>query len=401
MTRAWQPADLRAHHRALVLQLLDGSGPMARSEIGHRSGLSVPTVTAILAELMEQGRISDAGVDPASRRGPRPTMVTLARTSTQAIGVYLGVGRATAGRCDLAGGIRQVRRVRLDPTDPPARVLRTVARTVAPLVSAAGPQLVGVGVAVPGPVDPTNRSVRLSLCLGWHDVAVADQLEQALGAPAVVEYNVQAMARAERRYGSGLSTGNLLYLHVSTGVGFAFLVDGEPLTYGPHGVSELGHHRVAPSGPPCACGVPGCLESVVNEPALVARIAEAAESRPALAQACRQQAHPLAALLADYVDHLTAGLAAAINMLSPTRVVLGGFLANAPAAVHQQIRHILAPKVCQPLRDPLHVEPAAVRRYPGVLGAASVAFEQLLFAARPVPSRRPPRSAPLDDPGAG
>jgi len=384
------------------LQLLDESGLMSRSEIAHRSGLSIPTVTAILADLMEQGRIVDAGLDPTSRRGPRPTMVTLARSTSQAVGVYLGIGKATIGRSDLAGAVHQLRRIRFNPGGSPAQVLRTVARAAAPLVAAAGDQLVGVGVAVPGPVDAAHRHIRLSLPLSWPDVAVADHLERSLGAPAVVEYNVQAMALAERRYGGRQQPGNLLYLHVATGVGFAFLVDGEPLAYGPHGVSELGHHRVAQEGPPCACGVPGCLESVVNEPALVARIAEAAENRPSLAAACEQQTHPLAALLvaeqagdkvaarllADFVDHVTTGLAAAINMLSPTRVVLGGILAGAPQEVHQQIRHALGPKVAQPLRDPLCVEPAVLRKYPGVLGAATVAFEQLLFTARPAPSRR-------------
>src|SRR5262249_40216111 len=154
----------------------------------------------------------------------------------------------------------------LNPADPAPRVLRTLARTISPLVSAAGPQLVGIGVAVPGPVDTTHRNLRLSLCLRWRDVAVADHLERTLDAPAVVDYNVQALALAERRYGHRHRTENLLYLHVAAGVGFAFLVGGQPLAYGPHGVSELGHHRVASDGPPCACSVPGCLESVVKEP---------------------------------------------------------------------------------------------------------------------------------------
>jgi predicted NBD/HSP70 family sugar kinase len=385
-----------------VLQLLDESGPMTRSEIAHRSGLSIPTVASIVADLTEQGRTADAGIDPTSRRGPRASMVKLARQTTEAVGVYIGIGKATLGRGDLAGAVHDWRRIRFDPTSLPSRVLRAVVRAAAPLVATAGTHLVGLGVAVPGPVDAAHRELRMSLCLGWQDVAVADHFEQALGVPAVVEYNVQAMALAERRYGLGLKAENLLYLHVATGVGFAFLVDGEPLAYGPHGVSELGHHRVAPEGPPCACGVPGCLESVVNEPWLRERVAEAARTRPAIAAAQQQHLHPLAALLAaeqagdkvaarllvDFVDHVTTGLAAAINMLSPTRVVLGGILASAPAEVHEQIRHALDPKVAQPLREPLQVAPAVQRQYPGVLGAAAVAFEQVLFTARPAPSRR-------------
>jgi predicted NBD/HSP70 family sugar kinase len=402
VTRAWLPSDLRAHHRALILRLLDESGPLARSDLAHRSGLSIPTVTSILADLLEENRIADAGPDPTSKPGPRATMVNLARNTTDAIGVYLGVGKAIVGRCDLTGVVHEVREIGFAPGRSPAQVIRAVARAAAPLVAASGPQLVGFGIAVPGPVDATHRNVRLSLCLGWRDVVMADRMERALHVPTVVEYNVQAMALAERRYGLGLRAENLLYLYVGTGVGFAFLVDGEPLTYGPHGVSELGHHRVAVEGPPCACGVPGCLESVVNKPALLIRIAEAARHRPVIATACAQHAHPLAVLLAaeqagdkvaaglltDFVDHLTTGLAAAINMLGPTRVVLGGIVADAPVDVHEQIRHVLGPKVCQQLREELRVEPAMLRRDSRVLGAAAVAFEHLLLAARPAPSRR-------------
>ena len=392
----------------MLLRLLDEHGAMTRGELSGRSGLSLPTVASIISDLSARGYVAETGLRPRSvRRGPRAAAVALNRTACQVIGVYPSAGGIWIGRSDLAGAVTGARRVPVEPGARPAEVVRTAIQAATPMVKAAGTSLLGVGVAVPSPVDPAQRRTTRALDAGWRDVPVADLFEEALGVPAVVEYNVRAMALAEARHGFGRGEQSLLYMHVGLGVGISFLVDGEPVAHGGRGISELGHRPVTTVGPTCACGAVGCLEAVLREPYLRARVVDGARRSPILASSARRHPAPLhalnaaaqaddavaAALLDEYLDHLTTGVAIAADVFSPSCVTLGGMLAQAPKEVFEQLRQQLYPKLSTPLRDHLSVQPSAIRPHPGVLGAATVAFDRLFYATGPA---SPDRGVPMD-----
>jgi predicted NBD/HSP70 family sugar kinase len=197
------------------------------------------------------------------------------------------------------------------------------------------------------------------------------------------------MGLAEHRYGRWHRPDNLLYLYLGVGVGFAFLVDGEPILQTAPRISELGHLQVAATGPVCDCGVIGCLESVTSSGYLRDRVARTlghipgsdgrADLLPALCTASEAGDTAAEPVLSEFVDHLTSGLAAAINLLGASRVALGGVLATAPGYAHDRIRQDLDLKVCAILRKDLDVQPSPIRSHPGVLGAATAALEHLFF----------------------
>jgi predicted NBD/HSP70 family sugar kinase len=393
--QSWVPGDLRALHRALVLRLLDERGPLPRAEIAEATGLSIPTAGSIVADLIRSRVLTEMGFQPRTHeRGPRAILVGLAE-EIRAVGVYIGIGRIGVGRSDLRGSIEERRTVRFDLSAAPEAVLDRAIAAAVPLVS--GPDPVRcIGVAVPGPVDVRgHRTLVRSAPLGWRDLAIAERFEAAFGIPTRVEYNVDAMARAEYRYGRWRRPDTLLYLHLGVGVGFEYLVGGKPILHAAAGVSELGHHRVAQAGPRCACGVAGCLESLTNTGYLRARIAGTLGDGALPAKGSRHLLRTLCtaidagdrragAVLDEFADHLSTGIAAAVNMLSASRISLGGLLATAPAAAHERIRRFLDSKVSAVLREDLDVHPSPLRPHPGVLGAATSALEHQFFQPGPV-----------------
>ncbi|HEU4426881.1 MAG TPA: ROK family transcriptional regulator [Pilimelia sp.] len=392
--RSWRPHDIRAMHRGLLLRLLDEHGPMTRGELARRTGLSLPSISAVTADLAAMGCLAEAGRQSSgARRGRTGTVLRLARDSYVVAGVAIDVGRVRAGLCDLSTSIIVSAETAYRPDAAPAEVLDTAIAAARPLLRMAPAPLVGIGVAVPGSVDTTGRRNLDSYRLGWHDVPVADLVERELGAPTLVEYNVRAIALAEsQRTPDGQ---NLLYLHVGTGVGLALVVDGQIVR---HGVPELGHHPMA-AGPPCACGGEGCLEALVALPYLQARVDAAALHSGTLAAALADGHPPLTALhaageagdgrataiLTDYVCHLADGLAIAVNLLSPARVVLGGILGTAPETVLHRIQAGVRAKACRPLRDGLHIELSTLDTLPDVRGAAAVALNSFFYADGPDP----------------
>ncbi len=130
-----------------------------------------------------------------------------------------------------------------------------------------------VGVAVPGEVDARSGTVRLAINLDARDLPLGALLAQALGAPCFVEHDARAAAVwLGARPGS---TGDLAYLSIGTGIAAGVILDGLPLA-GDNGLAgEIGHCVADPDGPPCPCGLRGCLEAIAAGPA-VARAAQAA-----------------------------------------------------------------------------------------------------------------------------
>lgn len=392
--RCLLPEDVRAHNRGLLLRLVSEAGPLSRRELARLTGLSIPTVAAIVSELLGHGYIVESSTEERSNlRGPRASQVTLVRDCAVVMGVDVGVDRIQIGLCDLSGLVPDVVEIPVGAAGSAGDALDAAVAAAAPLVARAGGRLRGIGVGVPGPVDEARRRSVVSLPLGWRDVPIADRFEQAFGLPATVEYNVRAMALAEAYHGLGRQAENLLYVQVGDGVGFSFLVSGVPFRQGAHGVSELGHYQVAQDGPRCVCGAVGCLEVRLAEPYLRGRLRQVAKDSPALARSLRKGLTPLEALdvalsagetaaeevLTDFVGHLSVAIALNVNVFSPTRVALGGVLADAPKEVLARLVAATQERICVVLRDAVRIEPSLLGRYSGVLGAGTAALDQLLF----------------------
>ncbi|OLB73427.1 MAG: hypothetical protein AUI14_26190 [Actinobacteria bacterium 13_2_20CM_2_71_6] len=372
--------------------------------------MSIPTVASIVSDLIAAGQATES-VPRLARdapRGPRANLLTLARHAHLVLGVDLCASRIRVGLCDLSGVVSEVVSVPVPRDLQPAELLDLAIDTARPLAGSVRGRLIGTGVGVPGPVDQDGRRSLLSLALGWRDVPVAERFEAAFRMPAVVEYNVRAMALAEARHGLGQRAENLLYVHLGEGFGVAFVVDGVPFRQGAHGVSEQGHHRVVENGPRCSCGAVGCLEAVLGRSYLRQRIRDAAQESPGLAPLVRRRlpalelldisvragSGPAAEILDDVIEHLSTAVAWNVNVFSPTRVALGGELATAPKDVLDRVHDATRDKVSRLLRDQVRIERSEIGRYPGVLGAGTVALDRLFYRDQAPATRRRPVPAP-------
>lgn len=210
-------------------------------------------------------------------------------------------------------------------------------------------QVAAVGVSFGGPVDARAGVVRRSHHVpGWEDFPLQERLHAALGVPVRIENDANAGALGEWRFGAGRGCASLFYVTVSTGVGGGWVLDGQPYRGEDGMAGEIGHLLVAPNGPQCACGRRGCVE------ALASGLAIAREARERLA-ADTQTGARLRALVGDDLDAITAevvsqaaaagdelaslilldaatalsvGIANALSLVNPRKVVLGGGVAK-------------------------------------------------------------------------
>ncbi len=179
--------------------------------------------------------------------------------------------------------------VRMTPAaQGPTAVLDVIAEAVRELDGAP----LAVGLAIPGEVDAAGRCWRLPNVPGFEGVAIAAELQARLGCPVVVDNDATAAALGEKLFGHGREYASFAMLTLGTGIGGG-LVLGSRLWSGSHGFAgELGHIAIdRVGGPPCACGLLGCLESYAGTQGLLRHFGEAggkAENILEIAQAARR-----------------------------------------------------------------------------------------------------------------
>jgi glucokinase len=258
------------------------------------------------------------------------------------LGIDIGGSKLALSLGDERGGLRAARRRPSRWTADPERDLAELADEARALCAEAGvalPTLAGVGVSVPGPLDPEQGVLRSPPNLpGWNDVPVRRWLGAALGLPVYLENDANAAALAEWRFGAGRGFRHGVYLTMSTGVGAGLVLDGRLYAGRQALAGEAGHAPVEWDGEPCACGARGCLEAYVGGAAWTRRLARVTPAASRVAQlagsaAAARPEHVVAAAregdafalaeLRRYNDYLARGLTMLVFVLAPEVVILG------------------------------------------------------------------------------
>jgi predicted NBD/HSP70 family sugar kinase len=356
----------RQVNRAKILRTLRTLQPAARVDLARETGLSRATVSSIVDELVVESLVEEIGVT-ASRGGRRPILLRVrpGREGRSAIGFELSRNNLTGIVVDLHGRVIATHRELLPAGQlKPAALVELIQQQVERLTAPQDPSshgLVGVGLGVPGLVNPDTGFVQVAAQFGWHDIPLKEMLEARLKVPVKVMNNVKAAALGEVIYSRHVpdhSPNPRLYLSLGEGIGAALIIEGKLLSGASHTAGEFGHITVAPGGPLCTCGNTGCLEAVAGLPALVSRYLELARleepSRltmapgefPFLTSARFLEAISAGDSLAGRVigeaaEQIATALAGVINFTNPELIILGGPLGQVGAALLDPLNQAL------------------------------------------------------------
>ncbi|MFF6991755.1 ROK family protein [Streptomyces sp. NPDC010273] len=296
---------LRSHNTALVLDLLRTAGTdgISRLELADRTGLTPQAVSKITARLRDSGLAAEAGRRASTGGKPR-TVLRLVPGAGHAVGVHLDRDELRVVLVDLMGEVVGERSAPLDLGAGAGVVVEAVAREVEGLVGGADDDpavreaaravgepavqeepasaedavanpaaqgappptpaparnLLGVGVALPGPLDHAHGILhRVTGFPEWDGFPLRDALARRLGVPVVVDKDTNAAALGLAVAGEG---GSFAYLHLGTGLGAGLVIGGGVHRGARTGAGEFGHQVIQLDGPPCDCGNRGCIEAL-------------------------------------------------------------------------------------------------------------------------------------------
>lgn len=370
-----------------LFQLLRDGLPRTRADLALLTGQARSTVAARVDLLLASGLVAPAG--EASSTGGRPPATFAFSPSTRILlAVDLGATHARLAVTDLASTVLAEHHEALAIADGPDAVLDRVAAIGTKLVEQAGRtmgELAAVGVGLPGPVEhSTGRPTNPPIMPGWDDADVPGRLRHLLGAPVLVDNDVNIMALGEH-WAEFPDVDHLLFVKVATGIGAGVISDGQIRRGAQGAAGDLGHIAV-PGGKAllCRCGNTGCLEALASGRAVA--VALSAEGIPATSSAdvvALVRSGNVAASHAVREAGRTIGgvLAACVSMLNPSVIVIGGNLAEAGESLLAGIREVVYRRSLPLATQHLRIVASRTKGRAGIFGASAMAADHVLSPA--------------------
>lgn len=247
----------RRINRDIVLELIRENQPISRADLSRRSGLQRSTVSQIVEQLIRERWVREGSV-AISARGRRPTMLGL-NEELGVIAIDIRPVQAIVAVVDLNG--RLLSRVQVPITSDPAASIRLV-NEAAHRMRDALPRfsIQGIGVSLPGRVDPATQRLIFAPNLRWPDFDLKGAIESKLRLPVKMENAANACLIAELTFGRLDGIRNIVLVTISEGVGTGIFANGHLITGDGGRAGEFGHAPIDKDGPLCSCGRRGCWE---------------------------------------------------------------------------------------------------------------------------------------------
>ena len=291
---------------------------------------------------------------------------------TLALGIDLGGTKIEIIALAEAGEVR-LRRRRRSPQGSYVDTLNAIRALVLEAEAELGAQGT-LGFGTPGAISPASGLLKNSNSTWLNGRPLDRDLAALLERPIAIANDADCLALSEATDGAAAGASSVFAVILGTGVGGGLAIHGRVLA-GPNAIAgEWGHNPLpwpSPSelpGPPCYCGLRGCIETWLSGPGLARDYRDATgieRQSPAIVAAAAGGDAGAEATLRRYEDRLARGLATVINRLDPATIVLGGGVSNlerlytSVPALWQ--RYVFSDTVQTRLVPPVHGDSSGVR----------------------------------------
>ncbi|GAA2933334.1 MULTISPECIES: ROK family transcriptional regulator [Streptomyces] len=379
-TAGWLP--LSAGERSVAIEVLV-HGPLSRTELARRLGLSAGSLTRLTKPLIESNlliEVAEAGAPTEARQGRPSQPLDVVADSGSFLGFKITEDTVYCVVTTLRSHI-VARHDRPLTTHDPAEVADMLGEMTAEL-AAEHPRLAGIGIGVGGFVQD-RAVVGESPFLLWRDVPLADLVEERTGLPVVVENDVAALVEAETWFGAGRGLDRFAVLTIGAGIGYGLVLGGKRVSCAEEDRGFGRHWIVDPSGPLTPDGRRGSAVSLLTIPNIRYQV-QAATGRDRTYEeilALAAAGDPMPARVIGEAARALGTLVAQIsNFVMPQRILLAGegvgLMDVAGETVEEAIRDNR-----HPLAAPVDLETKVSDFHDWARGAAVLAIKVLVLGS--------------------
>lgn len=319
-------------------------GDVSITDLSKAMNLSVPTVTKLIGELIDEGFVHDFGKQ-GTNGGRRPNIYGLNPTAGYFVGVEVRKDSMVIALMNFKGELIDFHTERKFSTENSDQSITRMCDVIKEFVAKQKlpmDKIFAVGVNISGRVNSkTGYSYSYFFV---EEQPLAMMLQERLQCTAYVENDTRAATYGEYMCGIANDERNMLFINASWGLGIGMIIDGK-LFYGKSGFSgEFGHFPLLDNEVICRCGKRGCLETGASGSAIhrmflerlkegnVSTLSEKYKNgeeitlEDILDAAIKEDV--LAIEIVETVGYtLGKAIAGLINMFNPELIVFGGSLA--------------------------------------------------------------------------
>jgi predicted NBD/HSP70 family sugar kinase len=330
--QAANPHTIRDINRQIVLNYVREKEPISRAAIARETALQRSTISEIVEALTGEGLVEEIG-EGKSTGGRRPTLLRLRTVGAIAIGVNITPTYTTIASSDLAGVVVQQEAF---PTDPdPERTFNRIIEIIRRFSEQGS--IEGVGVSIPGLVNPATGNVIFVPYFKWRDLPIAETISQSTGLPVTIDNDANAVALAELWFGRPevREARDFIFVLVADGVGTGIIFDGQVYRGVRGAAGEFGHMIVGSNAPVlCSCGNDDCWEAFASERAASARYQKfrgesTAPDFEILIERALAGEEKAKIALTETARYLAIGISNLVVGFSPEAVIVGGAITQA------------------------------------------------------------------------
>ncbi len=339
---------VRNTHKSVILKAIRDAKEISRADITSVTGISSPTVTRIVNQLIAEGLVRNIGIGGSSGGRP-PVILEFNAKSCYVIGIEWGLTQINGVIADLNGENLVSKSIEYELSSEFEIDLKLVIDLIHDLLAEGTlnrDMVKGIGIAVAGYVNKRTGTIEFSPVQKWHNIDVSKPIEKEFGIPVILDYLSRVATLGEYLYGVGRDINELLYISIDYGIGAGILHEGK-VAQGYDGFTgEFGHIYITPpegyQDRLCFCGKMNCLAEFVSGRG-IARTAKRkidrypeslllpmCDNKPEritakmIAQAAKFGDEFARKILSEAGDMLGISIANISNILNPEAVIIGG-----------------------------------------------------------------------------
>lgn len=374
---------------SLVLDVIRRYGPINRYEIAKKTSLSPATVTNITDRLIKIGFISETP-SPISKRGRKPINLALSNRTHLSVGIEIDSRHITGVVIGLNGDVMKSERIEIEKSVP-EDIFKEVISVYSSLIRDLDKKrIIGLGIGIPGLIDPKNRKVIFSAVLGWRDVSV-DEFLKDIDISLFIEDNVRAITLGELWYGAGIGKDNLLCIGAGRGISSGIVING-CIYSGPNDrAGEFGHMVIEKDGKRCKCGNYGCLEAYVSTETIIAKALDGIKNNAytgfnpkdenkifeEIIRTGKSGDKFILNIFEEVGEYLGIGIANLINFFNPELIILADELAKAEDLILEPVKRTIRLHALPPIPD---IVISKLGTLACAIGSATLAIKELFYS---------------------